>query len=133
MIVYKMFVFVSFLIQCLYSDIVYIVLYSFIMFIILCLFKMLVDKPTIMNRTHHCLACAKLYPQNYEHCYKCHTCFPDGYTHVRMFRTCLNEKYYFVWSLVRNMLLLLFCVYNFLYGIYSKIFVDLLLIGISLI
>ena len=128
-----MFVFISFIIQCLYSDIIYTVLYSFIMVIILCLFKMLVDKPTIMNRTHHCLACAKLYPPDYKHCYKCHVCFPEGYIHVRMFRTCLNEKYYFVWSLVRNMLLLLFCVYNFLYGIYSKIFVDILLICISLI
>ena len=128
-----MYIVISYVIQCLYSPTVLVGLYSSIMFIILILFKMLLNNPVLINRTEHCLACSKLYPENYFHCYKCHTCYPIGYDHVRMFRTCMDNRLYFIWNSVRNTLLFVFCVYNILYGFYTKVFVDLLLVGISLI
>ena len=128
-----MYVFISYLIQCLYSPMLLVSLYSVIMCILIILFHMLMKKPQLLNREHHCLPCDKLYPVGFKHCYKCHTCFPTTYRHVRMFRSCLDDKTYFIWNTNRNTLLFVFSLYNLLHGIYTKVFIDVLLIGISLL
>ena len=126
-----MFVIVSYIIQCLYSPLQLVCLYSAMVIILLILFKWMYNKPPLEQRTKHCLPCDLLFPEHYKHCYTCHTCVPFGYKHVRLFRRCFDVDTYLIWCTIRNTLLFVFCIYNISMHMYSKIFMDVILILLS--